>query len=349
MGTTKGNTTDDLQGSRQIDHQLRLTCLGVQTYMTPTTEKSNTHRTRLWESLLDVTRCLVSIIYTPKQKCWKLRNTQSYCLHSTWPDAWNQEMYVIPSQQRATPESQMKETLYTRHRNTVEPMMVNNDRKATLQALHTVAVVKAVQCHERNVVLDGRPPPINNSENELTRKECSTLAQLRSRHCRLLDSYKSRIKKDASLDVCADWHDASWCQASLRLPGSPDYTDTVRPMEQTDGRCPGTELSRGERPRLKWTWAEKRTTTSAQYLARCLEPENVCHSMTTMVTPKRQMKETLFTRNCNTVELMMIAKNRKVTLQALHTDAVNKAVKCHERNVVLDGLPLPISNSKRKT
>ena len=27
MGTTKGNTTDDLQGSRQIDHQLRRTCL----------------------------------------------------------------------------------------------------------------------------------------------------------------------------------------------------------------------------------------------------------------------------------------------------------------------------------
>ena len=27
MGTTKGNTTDDLQGSRQIDHQLRRICL----------------------------------------------------------------------------------------------------------------------------------------------------------------------------------------------------------------------------------------------------------------------------------------------------------------------------------
>ena len=38
-----------------------------------------------------------------------------------------------------------------------------NDRKATLQALHTAAVVKAVQCHERNVVLDGRPPPISKS------------------------------------------------------------------------------------------------------------------------------------------------------------------------------------------
>ena len=70
----------------------------------------------------------------------------------------------------------MKETIYTRYRNTVEPMMVNNDRKATFQALHTDAVNKAVKSNERNVVLDGRPPPISSSEKELTRKECSTLA-----------------------------------------------------------------------------------------------------------------------------------------------------------------------------
>ena len=101
-----------------------------------------------------------------------------------------------PITTRAIPERQMKETLYTRHRNTVEPMMVKNDRKATLQALHTAAVVKAVQCHERNVVLDGRPRPINKKEDKLTRKERSTLTQLRSGYCRLLGSYKSRIKKD---------------------------------------------------------------------------------------------------------------------------------------------------------
>ena len=82
--------------------------------------------------------------------------------------------------------------------------MVENDRKATLQALHTAAVVKAFQCHERNVVLDCRHPPISNSEKELTRKERSTIAQLRSGYCRLLGSYKSRIKKDANLDVYAD-------------------------------------------------------------------------------------------------------------------------------------------------
>ena len=50
---------------------------------------------------------------------------------------------------------------------------------------------------------------------------------------------------------------------------------------------------------------------SAQYLARCLEPGNVCHSITTRETPKRRMKETLFTRHRNTVEPMMLADNRK--------------------------------------
>ena len=40
---------------------------------------------------------------------------------------------------------------------------------------------------------------------------------------------------------------------------------------------------------------------SAQYLARCLEPGNVCHSITIKETPKRRMKETLFTRRTNDV------------------------------------------------
>ena len=53
-------------------------------------------------------------------------------------------------------------------------------------------------------MLDGRPPPISSAEKELTRKERSTLTQLRSGHCRLLGPYKSRIKKDASVNVCAD-------------------------------------------------------------------------------------------------------------------------------------------------
>ena len=84
---------------------------------------------------------------------------------------------------------------------------------------------------------------------------------------------------------------------------------------------------------------------SAQYLARCLEPGNVCHSLTTRETPKRRMKETLFTRHRDTVKPMMLVDNRKATLQAIHTDAVNNAVKDQKKNIVLDDLPHPINDS----
>ena len=86
---------------------------------------------------------------------------------------------------------------------------------------------------------------------------------------------------------------------------------------------------------------------SAQYLARCLEPGNVCHSITTRETPKRRMKETLFTRHRNTLNPMMLANNRKATLQAIHSDAVNKAIKDQKNNIVLDGLPHPINDSEK--
>ena len=65
---------------------------------------------------------------------------------------------------------------------------------------------------------------------------------------------------------------------------------------------------------------------SAQYMAGCLDLGNVSHSITTRDTPKRQMKETLFTRHHNTVEPMMIEKDRKATPQAIHTDAINQAI-----------------------
>ena len=67
---------------------------------------------------------------------------------------------------------------------------------------HTDAVNKAVKNQNNNIVLVDLPHPINDLEKDLTRKECATLAQLRSGYCKLLGSYKSRIKKDASLNVC---------------------------------------------------------------------------------------------------------------------------------------------------
>ena len=143
----------------------------------------------------------------------------------------------------------MREPLYTRHRNTVEPKMVKNDRKATLQALHTDSVDKAVKTHERNVVLDGWLLPISSSEKDLTRKELSTLAQLRSGYCRLLGSYKSRIKKAAGLNVCADCgttpHDVNHlfvCPAHPTTMIPSDLwsrpTDAVRELSYLEARDP---------------------------------------------------------------------------------------------------------------
>ena len=78
------------------------------------------------------------------------------------------------------PKRRMKETLFTSHRNTIEPMMLADNRKATLQAIHTDAVNKAVKDQKKNIVLDDVLHPINDSEKDLTRKACATIEQLRS-------------------------------------------------------------------------------------------------------------------------------------------------------------------------
>ena len=75
---------------------------------------------------------------------------------------------------------------------------------------------------------------------------------------------------------------------------------------------------------------------SAQYLARYMELGNVSNSITTRDKPKRQRK---------TVEPMMVANDRKATLQAIHTSAVNQAVNRQEVNVVLDDRP-PLINKR---
>ena len=82
--------------------------------------------------------------------------------------------------------------------------MVKNDRKATLQALHTDVVDNAVKSHERNVVLDGRPPPISSSERDLTRKERSTLAQLAPGLLQEQNQAGCKLQR-----LCRLWHDAT--------------------------------------------------------------------------------------------------------------------------------------------
>ena len=84
---------------------------------------------------------------------------------------------------------------------------------------------------------------------------------------------------------------------------------------------------------------------SAQYLVQCLDTENVCHHITKMDLPPREIKETIFTRHYQTV-LLLLANNRKDTLQALHTSFVNTAIDNMKDNIVLNNRPPPINDEE---
>ena len=74
---------------------------------------------------------------------------------------------------------------------------------------------------------------------------------------------------------------------------------------------------------------------SAQYLVHCLDTENVCHHITTMDHPPREMKETLFTRHNQTV-VPLLSNTKKASLQAVHTSFVNTAIDNMTDNRVLN-------------
>ena len=92
------------------------------------------------------------------------------------------------------PPRQMKHTLHTRHYPTVQPMLAAT-KKEMLQAVHTEAVTRAINSQQPNRVLHNRPPPISLEEDTLRRPQRTTLSQLRSGHCRLLNSYQNRLKQ----------------------------------------------------------------------------------------------------------------------------------------------------------
>ena len=86
----------------------------------------------------------------------------------------------------------MKETIFTRHNQTVLPLLANN-KKDTLQVIHISFVNRVIDNMTYNRVLNNRPPPINDEETPLSRRQ-RQLSQLGSGHCKLLYSYKKRLK-----------------------------------------------------------------------------------------------------------------------------------------------------------
>ena len=95
------------------------------------------------------------------------------------------------------PPREMKETLFTRHNQTVVPLLVNT-KKASLQAVHTSFVNTAIDNMTDNRVLNYRPPPINDEETYLTRRQRAHSLTAPLRHCKLLNTYKKRLKQTES-------------------------------------------------------------------------------------------------------------------------------------------------------
>ena len=83
----------------------------------------------------------------------------------------------------------------------------------------------------------------------------------------------------------------------------------------------------------------------AQCLVHCLDTDNVCHHITKMDQPPREMKETIFTRHNQTV-LPLVANNKKDTLHAIHTSFVNRAIDNMTDNRVLNNRPPPINDEE---
>ena len=70
--------------------------------------------------------------------------------------------------------------------------VVNPDEyRSTLKSIHTDAIANSIKkLTVVNSVLGAVPPPVSDSEKRLTRLQRTTLAQLRSGSCRMLNDYK---------------------------------------------------------------------------------------------------------------------------------------------------------------
>ena len=88
-------------------------------------------------------------------------------------------------------------TLFIRHNQTVSPLLPNT-KKESLQAIHTSFMNTTRDNMTNNRLLNNRPPPMNDEEAFLTRRQRITLSQLHFGQYKLLNSYKKRLKQTDS-------------------------------------------------------------------------------------------------------------------------------------------------------
>jgi hypothetical protein len=114
------------------------------------------------------------------------------------------------------PPRHMKQSLVSAFGNKIKKYIPHRflsplEHKKAITELHTATVESTRANYRPNKVLGQQPPPIDISEERLSRGARTTLAQLRSGYCKLLNSYQSRISNAANIcpDCGATPHDVS--------------------------------------------------------------------------------------------------------------------------------------------
>ena len=121
------------------------------------------------------------------------------------------------------------------------------------------------------MVLDGRRPPISNSERDLTRKERSTLAQLRSGYSRLLGSYtraeSRRMQASTSVPTVARRHMMSSISSFSQLTRLQWYRQTYGADRRT--LSGNSTISRRE-TRIEMNMDWKANNNNTHHLYNCI-------------------------------------------------------------------------------
>ena len=123
------------------------------------------------------------------------------------------------------PPREMKDTLVTRHNQTVLPLLANN-RKDTLQALHTSFVNTAMDNMTDNRVLNNRPPSINDEETLLWTRQRATLHSSVPDIVNWWIPKKNTIEAKRFFKLCRPWNVSTGCTSPVRLHGSPQLSVT---------------------------------------------------------------------------------------------------------------------------
>ena len=194
MGTAERDPANDIQGRSSFDRRLRSTCLEHQRqqHQHGKIQVAQNEALRIFTgahkmSSIDHLHCEAQMLKVTElsdllsaQYLVKCLDHENVCHNITTLDQHPR---------------MMKHTLYSMHHTTIAPLLADTT-KESLKAVHTATVSKSRRKQTVNRVLRDRPPDISEPETSLRRLQMTTLSQLRSCHCHLLNSYKHRIGRE---------------------------------------------------------------------------------------------------------------------------------------------------------